>query len=102
METIYISGPIKDIYNAKELFYSAQSKLTNEGYKVINPFEIINDNGTFVSGSNKELYEFYLRMDIRELTFCDSIYILKGWEKSNGANIELNVAKAIGLKIYYE
>jgi hypothetical protein len=43
-----------------------------------------------------------MRYDIRALTFCDSIYMMKGWEESKGANIELKVAKAIGLKIIYE
>lgn len=99
MNRIYISGPIKDIPNAKELFYTAQIKLEKE-YLVTNPFEVFSDDGTFTS--DKELYEYYLRMDIRALTFCDSIYMLKGFELSKGANIELSVAKAIGLKILYE
>jgi hypothetical protein len=99
MNRIYISGPITNNNNAKELFHNTQIKLEKE-YLVTNPFEVFSDDDTFTS--DKELYEYYLRMDIRALTFCDSIYMLKGFELSKGANIELNVAKAIGLKIIYE
>jgi hypothetical protein len=92
METIYISGPIKGITNPKEIFDNKQKQLEKLGYQVTNPFNLL-ETGT---------YEEFMRYDIRALTFCDSIYMMKGWEKSKGANIELKVAQAIGLKMLYE
>jgi hypothetical protein len=92
MEAIYISGPIKGIVNPKEIFDDKQKQLEKIGCMVTNPFNLL-ETGT---------YEEFMRYDIRALTFCDSIYMMKGWEKSKGANIELKVAKAIGLKIIYE
>jgi hypothetical protein len=68
--------------------------LEKSGNIVINPFEVC---------SNQNLsYEEYLRFDIRALTFCDAIYLLKDWGKSKGANIEYLVAMNIGLKVLYE
>jgi hypothetical protein len=92
METIYISGPIKGITNPKGIFDNKQKQLEKLGYQVTNPFNLL-ETGT---------YEEFMRYDIRALTFCDSIYMMKGWEKSKGANIELKVAQAIGLKMLYE
>jgi hypothetical protein len=92
METIYISGPIKGINNPKGIFDNKQKQLEKLGYQVTNPFNLL-ETGT---------YEEFMRYDIRALTFCDSIYMMKGWEKSKGANIELKVAQAIGLKMLYE
>ena len=95
MNKIYISGPIKGYADGNiKAFKNAQIKLEGENYLVTNPFEITPDT--------ELTYEEYMRYDIRALTFCDCIYMLKGFELSKGANLELNVAKAIGLKIIYE
>jgi hypothetical protein len=94
MEKVYISGRIKGIDNAKEIFNNKQIELERLGYSVTNPFNVCSSLGL--------LWGEYMRFDIRALTFCDSIYMLKGYEKSKGANIELTVAQAIGLKVIYE
>jgi hypothetical protein len=85
-----------------DTFYHAEKLLKKKGYIPINPFECGKSLDNVVFGSEKEKYEEYLRFDIRALTFCDSIYMLKGWQDSNGANIELIVARAIGLEALYE
>jgi hypothetical protein len=96
MARIYISGPMKGYKDSNiEEFKKAHLKLLRLGYEVTNPFLIINSDETLT-------YQDYMRFDIRALTFCDSIYMLKGWEQSKGANIELTIARAIGLKILYE
>ena len=38
-----------------------------------------------------------MRADIRALCDCDAIYMLPGWEKSNGAQLELHIAHRLGL-----
>ena len=45
--------------------------------------------------------ENYLEGDLILLKRCDSILMIKGWEKSQGALIELEFAKKNGLKVYY-
>jgi hypothetical protein len=97
MEKIYISGQITGYKNNnKESFANAEYRLKQKGYEVINPLDVCALLPT------NTIYTEYMRFDIRALTFCDSIYMLKGWEKSKGANIELTVAQAIGLKVLYE
>lgn len=43
----------------------------------------------------------FLRTDIRELTTCDGIALVPGWQQSQGARNELSVANMIGLTVYY-
>jgi len=43
-----------------------------------------------------------MKLDLMALLSCDAIYILKGYKQSNGAMVEMVVAEAIGLHIYYE
>jgi len=33
---------------------------------------------------------------------CTAFYMMSGWEKSKGANAELALARALGIKIFYE
>jgi len=40
--------------------------------------------------------------DIWLLLHCRSIYMIRGWEKSDGANIELWIAIALRMNVYYE
>jgi hypothetical protein len=97
MEKVYISGPITGYKNNnKESFTNAEYRLKQKGYEVINPLDVC------ASLPSDTIYTEYMRFDIRALTFCDSIYMLKGWKKSKGANIELTVAQVIGLKVLYE
>jgi hypothetical protein len=46
--------------------------------------------------------QFWYDLDINILRRCDAIYIMTGWENSKGARWELKVARAIGLKVYWE
>lgn len=46
--------------------------------------------------------EIYLNGDIEFLKCCDAILMLKGFEKSEGAKRELEVALENELEIYYE
>ena len=46
-------------------------------------------------------WEFCLRRDLKILLDCTDLVLLPGWEKSKGANLELHVAKQVGIKIWY-
>lgn len=46
--------------------------------------------------------EEYLKVDLFLLYFCDAIYMLKNWERSEGAKREKEEAEELGLKIIYE
>ena len=43
-----------------------------------------------------------MKMSFELLSMCDTIYMLKGWEESKGANREYGFAVARGIKILME
>lgn len=91
---VYLSGPITNEPNYMKNFDAAETELSKM-VTVINPAKI--------GEQIKSLpYEDILDIDLKILTHCDAIYLLRGWENSNGAVTELSYAKAAGLKIIYQ
>ena len=87
---VYISGAITGIKLYREIFNATEEILKDKGYDVINPCEL---------NHNHDLsYEAYMKEDLKALLDCDSIYMIPGWEKSQGANFELQVAVISGIK----
>lgn len=87
---IYISGPISDIENYMENFNEAETDLKNRFPQatIMNPARI-----------NKEMpedftHDDYMQFSLMELSRCDHIYLLDGWRKSTGANMEVGFAYA--------
>ena len=102
-EQIYISGPMSNIenYNFEE-FMKAEDKFEGK-YIVINPAKISKALcKSFGKSLNEIPKETYMKEDIRLLLNCDIIYMLEDWEKSEGAILEHEIAKQIGLKIIYK
>ena len=95
MARIYISGPITGVKNFEFNFSEAERKLREKGHEVINPtkVELLLSKGT---------YEEYMKIDMLLLDMCDTIYMLKGWEKSCGANREYGYAMAKDYIILHE
>ena len=88
---IYIAGAITNNPNYVEQFAAAEKKLIAEGYAVINPVK----NSGFT-------YPEYIDMGLNELMRCDAIYMLKGYENSQGAKLELMYAVTTGKKVFSE
>ena len=90
---IYLSGPMtgyKDFNHPH--FNEIANDLRSYGYNILNPAE--NDGG-----DTSKSWDYYLKMDIRQLTECDAIAVLKGWEKSKGAKLEVHVARTLGYDV---
>lgn len=94
--TIYISGQITGNENYICDFINAELYLKKEykGSTIINPIEL--------TKASSEDWEYYMRIDLRELLNCNAIYMLKGWEQSRGATLEHTIAEALGMNIIYE
>lgn len=105
MKTIYISGPMTGIPDLNfPAFYAAQEMLESKGYRVINPAEI-GKTLTIPDGlTEKQVHLFYVREDIKAMINegCTVIYLLKGWESSEGAWMEVAVARMLQFEVLYE
>lgn len=93
---VYISGGIAhyDLCERKEAFGHAEEVLRAEGYDVVNPLR----NGL----PENAHWKVHMRRDISLLLDCDCIYMLKEWELSKGAKLELDVASSCGIKVLFE
>ena len=96
MNTIYLSGPITGHRFFRIKFALAELRLKAEGYNVINPARI---NARLPKSTT---YTQYMNISIELLKMASVIYMLKGWEKSNGANIEYSYAFSNKIKILKE
>jgi hypothetical protein len=93
MMRIYLAGPCTGMPDFNyPAFNAAAVKLRDMGYHIQNPAE----NPAPACGS----WEAYMRMSIRQLTMCDAIVVLPGWEKSRGACEEVRVASMFGMTVY--
>lgn len=88
---IYIAGAITNDPNHALRFAEAETKLIAEGHAVINPVKNLGFD-----------YKEYIDMGLCELMRCEAIYLLKGYEMSKGAMLELHYAATTNMKILYE
>jgi len=92
---IYISGAITNNEKlAPKQFNDAAKKLIDLGFDVVNPMTLPH--------KHDKTWLNFMREDLKALVYCDAIYMLKGWSKSKGANIEFDLAKSLGLFICCE
>lgn len=93
---IYISGGITGVKNYMWHFDKSEKKLISDGYmQIINPAK--------VSCALPVLsHDGYMTVCMALLSLCDSIYMLKGYERSKGAMQELEYAREHGYKVVYE
>ena len=103
LEVVYVAGPITSATQKEEdrrilNAVKAGTILYKEGKTPFIPHQNTHDFYLFEDFS----WEDYLKMDLPILKRCDSIYMLKDWEHSKGARIELEHAKKWKLKIYYQ
>lgn len=94
---IYIAGKISglDLIKAKKNFKKAEVKLSEKGYKVVNPMKEIKVDVS-------KTWEDYMIESFALLLKCDSIYMLNNWQTSKGARVEYAVAKSLGMSIIFQ
>jgi hypothetical protein len=102
---LYIAGPMRgyEDFNRKE-FYRAEAALGSQGiYTIINPCKEDKAlNLTDSQLSSTDGLRIVMSRDLTDITTCDIIYMLTGWEKSEGARIEHSLATMLNMTIMYQ
>lgn len=98
---IYIAGPMRGLPDSNfPAFYAAEKRLESRGiWEVINPARM--DDELTADTSNicpKEA----MKRDLAEVFDCGAMYMLHGWEKSQGAIVEHALAVYLNLHIQYQ
>lgn len=97
MKTVYIAGPMRGLpENNAKAFFDAFEKLRNEGWHPIDPTLF---NEVFGCVETEELLKACMDAELAAIPHLDAIFLLKGWEESEGAKKELEVALRHGLKV---
>lgn len=99
----YLSGPMKGYPDHNwPAFTEACEILRRTGLTIVSPHEV-NPAANVEAKLNPEKYPLdYLRNDIIEmLNRCQSMILMKGWPKSRGVRLELDIALSLEWPIYY-
>jgi len=98
---IYIAGPMRGLpENNSSAFTEADRILAAEGWEVINPDSLsLQVGGPEMLAVRPALLDTLMEAERALIRHCAAIYLLPGWEKSEGARAELAVALREGLQI---
>ena len=97
---VYIAGPIAGHPDANRAAFAAtQTTLERVGHVVVNPHDVTphQHDGDCPPGlpggeGAEHAAPCYMRTDLAAMLGCDAIYLLPGWQKSEGARIEYLIA----------
>src|SRR6266700_7527506 len=96
---IYLAGPMRGVpmFNFPA-FHEAAARLRAQGHEVFSPAEKDAEAGQ--DGTKPALtISHYMAIDLPEVCRADAVVLLPGWEKSQGATIEIAVGRAVGKQI---
>lgn len=103
---VYVSGPMTGQPDLnRPLFARVSSEWRRRGMDVVNPHDIdfdamwatLRPGTTFTAG-----WADYMLVDLAVLLTCHGLVLLPGWERSPGACLEYQTAKALGLPVLVE
>jgi hypothetical protein len=101
-QVAYLAGPMRGIpeYNFPA-FYAAAAALRQHGLDVWSPAENdVNQDGFDPAKDTAQPMRHYMRRDLPAVLDADMVCVLPGWEKSQGAQLEVHVARACGIPVY--
>ena len=98
-QKIYVSGPISNSPNHINEFNSAVRFLQNDGHTVLNPLDI---KVPSIILSDRAEWVYYMKEAIKMLMDAECIYMLEGWEGSEVARVEHNLATELDIPVHYE
>ncbi len=105
---LYIAGPMTGHSGFNfAAFDAARKRLEKDGHKCVSPADLVRYKHVghdFTSTTDPEGFDIasMLLTELDEICHADGVYMLAGWESSDGAKIEHLFAKRIGKRIFYE
>jgi hypothetical protein len=89
---LYIAGPMTGLPDLNfPAFHAQAAQLRAQGHEVVNPAELNPDPSI--------AWAVCMLRDLEELSRCEGIVMLPGWEQSPGAQIERLWAGRLGLHV---
>lgn len=102
-KTIYIAGQMAGLPELNfPAFYKAEKELMKAGWRVVNPARFNAVFNVYNEGIEGKILDAVCESERAVIPHLDAIYLLKGWENSKGARLELKVAIEHGLEIVVE
>ena len=104
MKTIYISGKVTNLCEeaTEKRFKEAEEYLRSKGHTVIDPVDLINSLIKAKEIDKDDRNDIMRYLISVMVIHCDTIYMLDGWQDSEGANQELKVARAMNFEVIFE
>ena len=101
---VYVSGKMRGVHNYNRgQFDRWTRKLKELGFDAVNPMDIGDSIATPEEiDASQEIVERVMAADIAALLKCDAIFMLRGWETSEGARRELKVALEMNIPVMQE
>jgi len=99
---VYLAGPMRGYPQFNfPAFDEATALLRGQGHDVFSPAERDRDVDNFDPEKDKvKSLSYYMQFDLPEVCKADAVVCLPGWEKSQGARLEVHVARELGKFIY--
>lgn len=106
VKRIYLSGPITSDPDHRAHFAQAAQVVIEQGNDPINPIDIGPGCKDFSclehdppAGEGKHTWSCYMKADVAAMVLCDGVVLLKGWEKSPGAQAEQFIARMLRIPV---
>ena len=93
---IFISGAVTGTTDYYQRFLDAEMKLKEKGFIVFNPIRVHQEMPDDCT------YQEYMNISIELLKMCDAVFMMKDYERSNGAKAEFAYMFSVGKPIYLE
>ena len=94
---LYVSGPITGHPNKnQEAFEEAAVVLKQLGHKPVTPFDL-----DVVYPRDSDDWVANMKRDVEFLPKADGVVVIDGWQGSKGAKIEIMIASALNIPVFY-
>jgi hypothetical protein len=92
---VYIAGKVSGMEEeAARNFAKAELMLIAQNFIPVNPMNLKHDHG--------KTWGEYMKEGIGEMMKCHAVFALSNWYESEGARVEIELAKALKMPIMYQ